>query len=355
MTTGRVLKEVVRHPKVVNIPMIAKSDDPEADLRMRLNIEIMDEGFLIRVVLELENAEHAATIVNTVVDTYFKYTRQFKQGENAELIKDLNEQLKIIDVEIAENQGKLRVLAEKGDVRFPSSRPDRSYVADLTQPTFASYTQEHVQKIIDQIIQTDLELIEAQAALEARLGANQADGISKSTDALNEAKIRVAALIKTKEKLAKLYERLKIAKMPVNSDSSDAAVLNYEVSSLLPKREQLKTNLRQLEFEAKRDFFRVILVDEASVPKDPVNTERDQVPGGRACGHLVRGDRAVFGAGDQGRAANRPFLDGASAGRGPAGARRRIRWIQGVASSSVTNRPSTRLDLVIPGSAQSSS
>ena len=49
MTTGRVLKEVVRHPKVVNLPMIAKSDDPEADLRKRLNIEIMDEGFLIRV------------------------------------------------------------------------------------------------------------------------------------------------------------------------------------------------------------------------------------------------------------------------------------------------------------------
>ena len=33
------------------------------------NIEIMDEGFLIRVALELEDAEHAATIVNTVVDT----------------------------------------------------------------------------------------------------------------------------------------------------------------------------------------------------------------------------------------------------------------------------------------------
>ena len=94
MTTSRVLKEVVRHPKVVNIPMIAMSEDAEADLKKRLNIEIMDEGFLIRVVLESAEPEHAATIVNTVVDTYFKFARQFKQGENAELIKDLNEQLK---------------------------------------------------------------------------------------------------------------------------------------------------------------------------------------------------------------------------------------------------------------------
>ena len=148
--------------------------------------------------------------------------------------------------------------------------------ADPTQPTFESYTQEHVQRIIDQMIQTDLELIEAQATLEARLGENQADGISKSTDALNEVKIRVAALIKTKEKQAKLYERLKIAKKPVNSDNYDANLLDYEVSSLLPKREQIRTSLQQLNFEAKRDFFRVILVDEASVPKVPANNKREK-------------------------------------------------------------------------------
>ena len=62
--------------------------------------------------------------------------------------------------------------------------------------------------------------------------------------------------------------------MPVNSDNYDATLLNYEVSGLLAKREQIKTSLQQLNFESKRDFFRVILVDEASVPQIPTNAKR---------------------------------------------------------------------------------
>ena len=74
-------------------------------------------------------------------------------------------------------------------------------------------------------------------------------------EAIEELKICIAALIKTKEKLAKLYEGLKIAKTPVNSDNYDATLLNYEVSSMLAKREQIKTSLQQLNFESRATFF----------------------------------------------------------------------------------------------------
>ena len=47
-----------------------------------MKVEIIEEAFLIRVALELPNAEHAATIVNAVVDSYLEYNKDFKRSAN---------------------------------------------------------------------------------------------------------------------------------------------------------------------------------------------------------------------------------------------------------------------------------
>jgi hypothetical protein len=289
MTSGRVLKEVVNNPYIRSIPLIQDSKDPEADLRKKIAVEIVDEAFLIRVALELPDADEAAKIVNAVVDSYLEYTKDYKRSENEILIKSLVQQLKILDTDIESHQEKLKALFEKGTVEYSKPPRPSKNDADPTDPTFASYTEEQVQKIIDQMISTDLELIEAQATLEARLAANRTSdrentqrtgknlnaesGTTHSTQALNEAKIRVAALIKTKEKQARLFERLKIDKKPEQNNSVEATILNYEVNDLLSKRQQVKTNIDQLDFEAKREFFRVSLVDNATPPKIPSNSK----------------------------------------------------------------------------------
>jgi uncharacterized protein involved in exopolysaccharide biosynthesis len=69
MTSGRVLREVVRDAAIQKIPLIAESKDPEFDLRKKINVQIVKEAFLIQVALELPNADQAALIVNRVVDS----------------------------------------------------------------------------------------------------------------------------------------------------------------------------------------------------------------------------------------------------------------------------------------------
>ena len=52
MTSGRVLKEVLANPSSQETCLIAESKDPEADLRKKIEVEIIDEAFLIRVALQ---------------------------------------------------------------------------------------------------------------------------------------------------------------------------------------------------------------------------------------------------------------------------------------------------------------
>jgi uncharacterized protein involved in exopolysaccharide biosynthesis len=291
ITSGRVLKEALANSAVANLPTIAESQDPEADLKKRIHVEIIEDAFLIRVALELPNAEDAATIVNTVVESYLSFNRQHKQTENSELIKNLEEQLKILHAKLEEHKKSLKELVDKGTVEFSPPRLAQS-TDEETPPMFDSYIEKHVNRIIDQMVKTDLELIEAKSVLEATLAATRAEekghaqpgdkkrdggleaAAAKLAEALNDAKIRVDVLTRTKEKLAKLYEHLKFEKKPVNSDTFQATFLNYDVNNLLSKRQQIMTNLQQVEFETKRDFYRVNLVDRATVPKIPVNNKR---------------------------------------------------------------------------------
>ena len=66
---------------------------------------------------------------------------------------------------------------------------------------------------------------------------------SRSPMTINDLKIRFEELKRKKEELAKLYKQLKIDKKTVNSDNYDATLLTFEVSSMMDKREQIRTSL----------------------------------------------------------------------------------------------------------------
>ena len=80
MTSDRVLEPAVSSSSVAKLPVIAKSEDPKADLRKKLEVEIQEDSYLIRVALELPNGDHAAKIVNAVVDSYLSYNKDYKHG-----------------------------------------------------------------------------------------------------------------------------------------------------------------------------------------------------------------------------------------------------------------------------------
>jgi uncharacterized protein involved in exopolysaccharide biosynthesis len=175
ITSNRVLTEAIADPLVNKLPTIMESKDPAVDLRKKMVAEIVGDANVIRVALELANGADAATIVNAVVRSYLKYNAEYERGANSRLKANLDKQLQIFEQEIKLKTSELGALYKKGT--FELGKPPLTVSAsknnsDMTQPTFSTVTEEHVQRLVDQMVKTDLELIEAQATLAARQASN---------------------------------------------------------------------------------------------------------------------------------------------------------------------------------------
>ena len=69
--------------------MIKGSTDPKADLRKKLDIQIIPNTHWIRVALESTDPQEAKAIVNAVVAAFDEITKNFGTGANKLLMTDL--------------------------------------------------------------------------------------------------------------------------------------------------------------------------------------------------------------------------------------------------------------------------
>ena len=113
ITSTRVLKPVVADPLVVNLPMIKTAENAVDDLRKKLKVDIHDDTSLIRVALELGDANEAITIVNAVVGCYMKYNAEYSRGANKELTESLNKQLTKLQLQIEAKKVGVEGIAQK--------------------------------------------------------------------------------------------------------------------------------------------------------------------------------------------------------------------------------------------------
>jgi len=394
ITSNYVLERAVGNPSIAKLPVIKLSKDPKAELRKKMKVAIVEDAYLIRVALALPNPEHAATIVNAVVESYLAYNNDYKRTANKGLKDKLNTQLEKLGNDLRAKRNELQALHQKGtvDVAKPklnlsASKSDE----DPPQPTFSSLTAERVQTMVDQMVRTDLELVSAQTALDVRQraadranGAEDAQqsqqdadnlqtqiaeefhkdpavvavieqikeakdqwdraknvarlpndsarraaerqhkklteeynelwnakfneikqrlkvvpGTSHSPEAIRALKMQVEELAQKREGQKKLYEDLKIEKKVVSSDTFEAHVLTYDISSLLHKMDLLTQNLQQVEFETDQESFRVAAVDRAAPPKTADNNKLVKYLAAAPVG-IFHGAWAVLAAGDQG-------------------------------------------------------
>ena len=93
IVSNHVLEQAVANPQVVNLPFVKQSDDPKADLRKRMSVEILDNAYIIRVALELSDAKQAATIVNSVVEAFLVQNTIFNRTLNKNLQTNLEGEL----------------------------------------------------------------------------------------------------------------------------------------------------------------------------------------------------------------------------------------------------------------------
>jgi len=199
ITSDRVLSVAIADPSVVNLRLIKESKDPKFDLRKKMTVEIVETAYLIRVALDLADKHQAATIVDAVVQSYLTYNAEYMRSANSTLKATLNEVRKRIQDEIQEKKAKLAELLKKGTVDLPqpklASRDSKNDGDGAQQPTMSNLTEGHVQRLVDKVVSTDLELIEAQANLEVMEAASRANAeenaqLSPKDDAAIEDRIK---------------------------------------------------------------------------------------------------------------------------------------------------------------------
>jgi polysaccharide biosynthesis transport protein len=180
LTSDQVLNSAITDPSVVKLPVITSSKDANADLKKDLLVKIIDDTYVIRVALELPDGYQAAQIVNAVVTAYLKYHNEYQLDVNSALRADLNKHLKFIEDELKNKQTELHAYYAKGTVEAKATLnvDALKHEGDEMRPTFSTLTDNHIQRLVDEMVKTDLELAEAEAALKVleERAANQADG-----------------------------------------------------------------------------------------------------------------------------------------------------------------------------------
>ena len=175
ITSDKVLDLAVANSDVVNLPTIKKSEDPKSDLRKNLLVEIVKDANLIRVALELPNPQEAVTIVNAVVESYLAQNTDYSRTANRDLTTSLEQQIKKLGTEIDAKKKELKELVKKGKVTVlkPQEMLNTKNEADSNQPTFKTLSEPQIEQMISEMVQTDLELSDAQSMLEVKLAASR--------------------------------------------------------------------------------------------------------------------------------------------------------------------------------------
>ena len=157
-------------PSIAKLPMIVKSKDPKSDLRKEMQVEIVKNAFLIRVALTSRDPEEAALIVNAVVESYLEQHTEYHRAANKVLKKSLEEERDRLAKQIGEKRADLKQLIDTGNVTVERNKvnPDAAKEDDSGyRSAMGTVTEDQYIQTTNTLLQTELEILEVQADLEA--------------------------------------------------------------------------------------------------------------------------------------------------------------------------------------------
>jgi polysaccharide biosynthesis transport protein len=196
--SDRVLDAAIAKPGVSNLEMITSSKDPKARLRQDMRVEIVGHNtYLIEVALGSRDPDEAARLVNAVVEAYIDQHNSYQQTSNRKLKLHLENELGKLGQQIQTKHDELEQLVSKGSITVDKLFKPKPVGQEDEGPSFKSVTESTYTAAAQRLIDTDMQLIEKQAALDAakvqleRAQALAAEGAQRppSEDAQLEARI----------------------------------------------------------------------------------------------------------------------------------------------------------------------
>ena len=113
-------------------------------------VEILEETNLIRVGLELPDADEAVAIVQAVVQSYLAQNKDYSRNANRDQTEQLKQQLTKLAHDIDEKKVVLKALVQSGKIavlkpgEFLNTKNDR----DASQPALRKVTENLLQQMI---------------------------------------------------------------------------------------------------------------------------------------------------------------------------------------------------------------
>ena len=172
ITTDPVLDRALAGSAISKFPMIKDSTDPKADLRKKLDVQVLPNTHWMRVALESTDPQEATEIVNAVVDAFNEITKSFGTGANRLLKTELEKYKKKLERRNREcEQTDLRKLRQEWKRAVPARHTSgrRREEADQgPQPAFNSLTLDQFRTTKDQLLQTEFQLLELEARFQSK-------------------------------------------------------------------------------------------------------------------------------------------------------------------------------------------
>ena len=185
------------HPDLLHLPRLALAQDPEAEIRKSLTVMVIPKTNLIQVSMASESANEAARIVNAVIEAYLKVALDANEEETEKRCRRLREVKQERTVAVQQKRDAIASLVGRIGTVDGSQARDRN-----------SVTIEQYSVLTHQLLQADLDLVEAQAWLDQL--QNEPSGTATASSADPEAEI-VAAFYAT-PRVAEVRNRLEKAR-----------------------------------------------------------------------------------------------------------------------------------------------
>ena len=143
------------HPDLLHLPRLALAQDAEAEIRKSLAVMVIPKTNLIQVSMSSESATEAAQIVNAVIEAYLKVALDSNEEETEKRCRRLREVKEERTIAVRQKRDAIATLVKRIGTVDTNQARDRN-----------SVTIEQYSLLSRQLLQTDLELVEAQAWLD---------------------------------------------------------------------------------------------------------------------------------------------------------------------------------------------
>jgi polysaccharide biosynthesis transport protein len=266
ITSANVLMAVAADSRVANTEILRKARrDTTAELRKLLQVGVIPGTNLIRVAMRAPSPDEAALIVNKVVEVYIKTEAEQAEGLTRTQIEKLEIYEKELKSQVEEQEREWVRLVDQGNVIDPQVTLPGDLAADRAGSTSDGSTKsarrvvvpiEEYRSVRQQLVQTNLELIQAEALL-TRRQQDSRGGPDPRAQLMRQLEDRLSIdpeLRQLSEEIRKVQESLAAAQRVSRSRLDPAVVRSgqrlVEATTRYQRRREMKEQLLREELAA---------------------------------------------------------------------------------------------------------